>query len=106
MGWLQSRVAGIVPRALSVRGRRRPDPGFGRHVVFLRPASRQASDFSHENSGWQLAWDTYGRTGKPTAVNMRIALQQIVEDDPWIDLPLLNDDDILAAAGNGVGADW
>lgn len=69
-------------------------------------SSRQASDFSHENPGWQLAWDTYRRTRKPTAVNMRIALQQIVEDDPWMDLPLLNDDEILAAADNGVGADW
>jgi hypothetical protein len=69
-------------------------------------SSRQASDFSHENPGWQLAWDTYRRTGRPTAVNMRIALQQIVEDDPWMDLPLLNDDEILAAADNGAGADW
>lgn len=68
--------------------------------------SRQASEFSHENPGWQLAWDTYRRTGKPTAVNMRIALQQIVEDDPWMDLPLLNDDEILAAADNGAGVDW
>lgn len=73
---------------------------------FAGLSSRQASDFSHENPGWQLAWDTYRRTGRPTAVNMRIALQQIVEDDPWMDLPLLNDDEILAAADNGAGADW
>jgi hypothetical protein len=73
---------------------------------FAERTSRQASDYSHENPGWQLAWNEYRRTGKPSPINMRIALQQIVEDDPWMDLPLMNDDDILAAADAGVGADW
>ncbi len=73
---------------------------------FANASSRRASEYSHENPGWQLAWNHYRRTGKPTAVNMRIAMQQIIEDDPWMDLPLLDDDEILAAADDGVGADW
>lgn len=75
-------------------------------AFFSGLSSRQASDFSHENPGWQLAWDTYRHTGRPTAVNMRVAMQQIVEDDPWMDLPLLDDDEILAAADAGDGVDW
>ncbi|MGZ0167679.1 MAG: Panacea domain-containing protein [Planctomycetales bacterium] len=73
---------------------------------FANATSRQASDYSHENPGWQLAWNEYGHTGRPSVVNMRVALQQIVEDDPWMDLPLLDDDEILAAADAGDGADW
>lgn len=73
---------------------------------FAEATSRKASEFSHDNPGWQLAWDEYRRSGTPTAVNLRIALQQIVEDDPWMDLPLLDDDAILAAADAGSGADW
>lgn len=73
---------------------------------FADVSSHKASEFSHENHGWKLAWDTYRRSGTPTAVNMRIALQQIVEDDPWMDVPLFNDDEILAAADAAVGTDW
>ena len=73
---------------------------------FADGTSRQASDYSHENPGWRLAWNEFRRSGKPCPINMRVALQQIVEDDPWMDWPLLNDDEILAAADAGVGADW
>lgn len=73
---------------------------------FADATSTRASEYSHENPGWQLAWNKYRKTGKPSAVNMRIAMQQIIEDDPWMDFPLLNDDEILAAADEGDGADW
>ena len=33
-------------------------------------------------------------------------MQQIIEDDPWMETPLFNHDEILAAADAGVGADW
>ena len=75
-------------------------------AFFAGTSSRQASDYSHENPGWELAWNEFRRSGRPTPINMRIALQQIVEDDPWMDLPLLNDEELLAAADSGVGADW
>jgi len=73
---------------------------------FAPKTSRQASEFSHENPGWQVAWATYRRTKKPCPINMRIALQQIIADDPWMDTPLMNGDDILAEADSGAGADW
>lgn len=75
-------------------------------AFFADATSRQASDYSHENPGWLLAWNEFRRSGKPCPINMRVALQQIVEDDPWMDWPLLNDDEILAAADAGLGADW
>jgi hypothetical protein len=73
---------------------------------FAPKTSSQVSEFSHENPGWQLAWATYRRTGKPSPINMRIAMQQIVEDDPWMDMPLLDHADILAEADAGAGVDW
>ena len=75
-------------------------------AFFADATSRQASDYSHENPGWQLAWSEYRRTNRPCAINLRVALQQIVEDDPWMDLPLMSDDELLAAADAGVGVDW
>ena len=65
---------------------------------FVDATSKIASDFSHMNLGWKLAWDRYLREGKPAAVNMRIAMQQIVESDPWMRVPLSSDEEILAAA--------
>ncbi len=73
---------------------------------FASATSRQASDYSHDNPGWQLAWDESRRTGRPCAINMRIAMQQIIEDDPWMDAPLPSDDELMAAAEAGVGVDW
>lgn len=73
---------------------------------FASATSRQASDYSHENPGWELAWNEFQRTKRPTVVNMRIALQQIIEDDPWMDTPLLNDDELLAAADAAEGDEW
>ena len=73
---------------------------------FASATSRWASNYSHENPGWEMAWNEFHRTGKPAPINMRIALQQIIEDDPWMDLPLLNDDELLAAADAAQGEEW
>ncbi|QDU86786.1 hypothetical protein Pla175_01380 [Pirellulimonas nuda] len=73
---------------------------------FAQLTSGEASAFSHENPGWRMAWEAYLRTKKPSAVNLHIALQQIVEDDPWMDRPLMDDDELFAAADAGDGADW
>ncbi len=73
---------------------------------FADATSQHASDFSHQNPGWQLAWNHYLREGKPAAVDMRIAMQQIVESDPWMQVPLSSEDEILAAADNAIGDDW
>lgn len=73
---------------------------------FSSMTSRQASDYSHENSGWQLAWNEFRRTGRPCAINLHIAMQQIVEEDPWLDLPLMSADEALALADAAMGAEW
>lgn len=75
-------------------------------AFFAEATSKQASDYSHLNPGWQLAWNDYRRLGKPSAIDMRIAMQQIVEDDPWMEAPVLEDDEILAAADAEDGVDW
>jgi len=73
---------------------------------FADATSRIASEFSHLNSGWKLAWDHYLREGQPTAINMRIAMQQIIESDPWMRVPLSTDPESLAAADEAIGDDW
>ncbi len=73
---------------------------------FAGSTSTAASDFSHKNPGWQIAWNYFLREGKPTKVNMRIAMQQIIESDPWMTIPLIDDEALLAAADEGIGDDW
>ncbi len=75
-------------------------------TFFSATTSGQVSDFSHDNPGWRLAWNEFVRLGKPCAIDMLVAMQQIIEDDPWMDGPLLDDDEILAAADAGEGMDW
>ena len=41
------------------------------------------SDYSHENEAWISAF----RAGTGTSINMISALQQVIEDDPWVDEP-------------------
>ncbi len=73
---------------------------------FADASSWQASDYSHENPGWKRAWVESQRTGKPSVVNMQVAMQQIIEADPWMELPLIDDKQLLAAADNADGEDW
>jgi hypothetical protein len=75
-------------------------------TFFADATSAAASDYSHKNPGWQIAWNQFQRERKPVAINMRIAMQQIVECDPWMTTPIVNDDEILAAADAGIGDDW
>src|SRR6185312_12238426 len=44
------------------------------------------SKYSHENEGWRLAWEAGlagGRPAKP--IDLQLAMQQFVDDDPWLD---------------------
>jgi uncharacterized phage-associated protein len=75
-------------------------------TFFADATSRRASEFSHQNPGWQLAWSEFRRTGRPCAIDMRVAMQQIIEDDPWMDVPLADDDEVLRAADAELGEDW
>ena len=47
--------------------------------------SKQAielSNFSHENMAWQIAWN--GGAGQGTKIDLRIAMQQLMDGDPWM----------------------
>ncbi|MFY9343208.1 MAG: type II toxin-antitoxin system antitoxin SocA domain-containing protein [Planctomycetota bacterium] len=48
------------------------------------------SEYSHENTAWQRSF----RAGAGTKIDLMIALQQVVEDDAWIEA----EDDATAAA--------
>ncbi|MFM7038405.1 MAG: Panacea domain-containing protein [Planctomycetaceae bacterium] len=73
---------------------------------FADSTSRIASEFSHRNPGWQLARNQYQRDRKPVAVNMRIALQQIIEADPWMLRPISDGNQMLSNADAAIGEDW
>lgn len=73
---------------------------------FANSTSRTASEFSHKNPGWQIAWNQYQREGKPASVNMRIAIQQILEADPWMQVPISDRDQMLADADAACGEYW
>jgi Protein of unknown function (DUF4065) len=57
---------------------------------FTPLTSTAVSRFSHENPGWRLAYRSYVPGGPFPKINMRLALQQLCEDDddPWLDEPL------------------
>jgi hypothetical protein len=46
--------------------------------------SSDASDFSHANLGWKIA---RGDEAKERAINMHLAMQQILDEDTWLDSP-------------------
>lgn len=76
-------------------------------AYFGNLSSTKASDYSHENVGWQVAYDEGLRAGQPAKpIDMLIAMQQILEDDPWLHEPIDLDDSIFAAADAADGVDW
>lgn len=71
-------------------------------------ASKQAgelSDFSHENPAWQLAWDR-GK-GQGSSIDLRIAIQQIADADPWVDAPVSPEETAtFESADGGASRAW
>ena len=59
---------------------------------FTPLTSTAVSRFSHENPGWRLAHRSYVPGGPFPRINMRLALQQLCddddEDDAWLEQPL------------------
>ncbi|HNN97716.1 type II toxin-antitoxin system antitoxin SocA domain-containing protein [Haliangium sp. UPWRP_2] len=57
-----------------------------RHIGALD--ARTASDLSHKNPGWREA-----RTrGERASIDMTLAMQQVIDQDPWLDQPLTADE--------------
>jgi Protein of unknown function (DUF4065) len=69
-------------------------------------ASKQAgelSDFSHENAAWRLAWDA----GQGSSIDLRLAIQQIADADPWLDAPVSPEEAaVFDAADGGAARPW
>jgi hypothetical protein len=56
--------------------------------------STGVSDLSHENIGWIL-----GRNAPNKRINLIIAMQQIVDHDPWLDAPLTEEESEAVSRG-------
>ena len=74
----------------------------GKIARWLAPqTSSRVSELSHENPGWKLAYEQgWEREGKPRSINLLIAMQQIVDKDPWLAEPL-NPREVEAAESFG-----
>ena len=58
--------------------------------------SRELSDYSHQNLGWIIARrKALEAKGQKQVIDMHIAMQQIIDSDPWVNEP--NDDDVRKA---------
>lgn len=74
---------------------------------FSGMSSARASEFSHKNPGWAMAWEESLATGKTRPIDLRIAMQQIIEDDPWLAQPLSAEEQPhLESADLGEGEEW
>ena len=74
---------------------------------FSEKTSSSASDFSHQNPGWKLAYDDGLGVGKqPTRINPFIAMQQILDDDPWLHADHKLDRAAIEAADRSEGVPW
>ena len=63
--------------------------------------STKVSDFSHENLGWKFARNKHD--GRPSSINMTIAMQQVLDADPWLEEDLSFEE--LASTNSASGAE-
>ena len=73
-----------------------------------RKTATEVSHYSHKNLGWKRAYrNGLGAHAKPQPIDLSIAMQQIVDVDPWLLEPLGEESlAAVAAADQGGGADW
>ncbi|MCY3022111.1 MAG: Panacea domain-containing protein [Planctomycetota bacterium] len=69
---------------------------------FSRMTAAQASRISHQNPGWLIAYnDGLGAKKRPLPIDLSIAMQQIVADDPWLNSELTDTEKAAVAAADG-----
>lgn len=73
---------------------------------FTDATSLEAS--SHDNVGWKIAYSDGAKRGAaPAKIDMLIAMQQLVERDPWIDAAITTEEGaVFAAADVEDGERW
>ncbi len=76
---------------------------------FSSMTAAMASDLSHENPGWKIAYaEGLGSSGPAKPIDMLIALQQLGDDDHWLDTPPSREvcEAFATAASGGEGEPW
>jgi hypothetical protein len=75
---------------------------------FSTITATQASELSHENPGWAIAYEEGLRAGKPALpIDLHIAMQQIVGLDPWLtEKPSKAEWEAIVAADEGGVEAW
>lgn len=69
--------------------------------------SKEVSDFAHQNPGWEIAYQEGLATSQsPKPINLYIAMQQIIGNDPWMDSSYMINPDAIAAADRDEGMPW
>lgn len=71
-------------------------------------SSSELSKYSHENPGWVIAFDNQRHEGRAKQIiDMNIAMQQIVDSDPWTSEPFSDASRVACeAADNYRGQPW
>lgn len=75
---------------------------------FSEITAGRASDISHENPGWIIAFEEgLGAKKRPLPIDLHLAMQQIVEKDPWLADNLTSvERTAVAAADDCEGKAW
>ena len=74
---------------------------------FSDKTSKEASDFTHQNPGWTMAYqEGIAKSQPPKPINLYVAMQQIVDSDPWMDSSYALDSEAVSAADRDEGVPW
>lgn len=74
---------------------------------FSNKTSSEVSDFAHQNPGWEIAYQEGLAISQPAKpINLYIAMQQIIDHDPWMDASYIVASEAIAAADRDEGAPW
>jgi Protein of unknown function (DUF4065) len=67
-------------------------------------SSGKVSKFAHANPGWKLAYN--GPLVAGGVINMRVAMQQLMDPDPWLDAPLSTRELASLSSTDDALTDW
>lgn len=74
---------------------------------FSSKTSNEVSNFAHQNPGWEIAYrEGLGMSQSPKPINLYIAMQQIIDNDPWMDSSYTVTPEAISAAEQDEGVPW
>jgi len=72
-----------------------------------RRTAQEMSDIAHQNIGWIVAYqEGLGRQQPAQPINLYLAMQQIVDPDPWLEMAYTASNQVMAAADCDAGIAW